>query len=726
MKKAVVILVALGLVIPTLVIGLILLMAASLLNSANQAASNDPCIAYQYMPDAGYGGIDPSLLPETITLSGRQAENLAGIVAQSQSMSKGGNNSAAIAAMTAYAESRIGQTPLNTIASSVDSPQGMFQQTTAWFSDFPREVFATEADPRNSPFESSKRFNWSLYSIVSGEARSQFESPAAIKQALSVLGVSTNGTPEQRWRQFQKADLSLVFKPGNVAGLNAFLVLTNAVQGHLTKGGILSGQNYNHPSATNFKNAFNEMSPQVAGLYGSNVIPISGASSISTSGEVTPLGVDASQESFVGDSFFTNGGVLSGADFPESAYVNARNGESLGNWALSSGNKPARDRLAAKTGSVTVSFGYNDTSEGRTSFADKIDAFMKVVGSERPVYWYTLHSLKPGTPYYTDSINATYAQHNKDLRDAAIRYPNLTLIDAGSVIDRKPLQYIGLDGLHLTSSGYALLWEMRQGVSNVSFVAGPNTTNIPAECLGSLGDFGTQQLVGTDGLPLNAPPESLKDGLTQEEFVNLGQTAVSNAPTPQAALAIKWALTNLGIPYACWATPNGQYSPPKTYSGNTYKSQYVARTGPDAYDCSSFVNSAYRKGAGMTDVNLVGTLSMGRAGGGRMPVYKPVDRRQMQPGDLIVYNSGGGAAGGHVMMFLGQSVPFTDENGKLNQSDDEWVTDTGSCGDVSRVKKLNRSDLSRIDRNWNVVRPTPTNSKSIDSIAAMAAGTQAG
>jgi len=91
------------------------------------------------------------------------------------------------------------------------------------------------------------------------------------------------------------------------------------------------------------------------------------------------------------------------------------------------------------------------------------------------------------------------------------------------------------------------------------------------------------------------------------------------APGPAAAVAVRVALEQLGKPYV--------------YAG----------AGPSNYDCSGLVMYAYAA-AGVTLVHY--TVA-------QYDETTPVSEDQLQPGDLVFYNTGSGAQPGHVAMYIG-------------------------------------------------------------------------
>ncbi|RJL24024.1 hypothetical protein [Bailinhaonella thermotolerans] len=82
--------------------------------------------------------------------------------------------------------------------------------------------------------------------------------------------------------------------------------------------------------------------------------------------------------------------------------------------------------------------------------------------------------------------------------------------------------------------------------------------------------------VGPDGCPVEAPRNTLREGSAKIGVQKLCVDSVDRAATPEAAKAIKWALTHLGWPYS---------QPKRMVWGWA--------------DCSSFTARAYKNGAGL-------------------------------------------------------------------------------------------------------------------------------
>lgn len=182
-----------------------------------------------------------------------------------------------------------------------------------------------------------------------------------------------------------------------------------------------------------------------------------------------------------------------------------------------------------------------------------------------------------------------------------------------------------------------------------------------------------QITVGTDGCPITAPTGTLRNGADTIGVERLCRHAVEHAATPQAANAIKWALAQLGAPYAC----NG-----------------VGRLADYRFDCSSLVSRAYYEGA---DVPIAGdtwapsTRSMTPWDGMTLdPHLAGIDPNAIRPGDLVLYNTcpQGGCGYQHVVMYLGII------------NDTPWMLHTNTCGDVAKVEPF----WGFTDHNYEVTR----------------------
>ena len=172
-----------------------------------------------------------------------------------------------------------------------------------------------------------------------------------------------------------------------------------------------------------------------------------------------------------------------------------------------------------------------------------------------------------------------------------------------------------------------------------------------------------QVAVGPDGCPTTAVPGTLRDGSELVGIVKLCRTAVAQAATPQAALAITWAFQHLGAVYACGG---------------------AGRMLPWRADCSSYVSRAYHEGAGLGtagDTWAPSTRDMIPWDGAKLdPHYVYVPPTALRPGDLVLYNScpQGGCPYRHVVMYLGSP-----DHGKTF-----FMAHTNSCGDVAHVSQF--------------------------------------
>ena len=170
-----------------------------------------------------------------------------------------------------------------------------------------------------------------------------------------------------------------------------------------------------------------------------------------------------------------------------------------------------------------------------------------------------------------------------------------------------------------------------------------------------------QQAVGPDGCPSTNVANTLRGGSEVFGAAKLCQIAVSQAATPQAALAIKWAFLHLGAAYACGG---------------------AGRMEPFRMDCSSFVSRAYAEGAGLNTAGATwapSTRNMVPWDGVALdPHYAYVAPQNLRAGDLVLYDTcpQGGCPYKHVVMYLGSP-----DGGKTF-----WMMHTNSCGDVAKVE----------------------------------------
>lgn len=165
-----------------------------------------------------------------------------------------------------------------------------------------------------------------------------------------------------------------------------------------------------------------------------------------------------------------------------------------------------------------------------------------------------------------------------------------------------------------------------------------------------------QTQVGPDGCPSSVPSGTLRNGAASIGAAELCARSVAQAATPEAAMAIKWAFSKLGVPYAC----------------NGMANQMSARLGPNYYDCSSLVSSAYKHGAKLPGIIVGSTRNIMPWDG--VPLdryYEYVAPGEGRPGDLVVQRSctSSPCAYQHVVMLLA----------------DGYQLHTNSCGDVAHV-----------------------------------------
>ena len=182
---------------------------------------------------------------------------------------------------------------------------------------------------------------------------------------------------------------------------------------------------------------------------------------------------------------------------------------------------------------------------------------------------------------------------------------------------------------------------------------------------------GPQTVVGADGCPVNAPGATLRGGAQELGINELCRLSVAEAPTPQAALAIKYALGQLGAPYAC---------------------RGVGRLDPFRFDCSSFVARAYADGAGVpltregwapSTRNMVpwDGIALDRH-------YALLSPKDLAPGDLVLYDTGG-ATYRHVVMVLANGyMVHTNACGDVLHVDRFWGTDAATKGQFLVARRV--------------------------------------
>lgn len=148
----------------------------------------------------------------------------------------------------------------------------------------------------------------------------------------------------------------------------------------------------------------------------------------------------------------------------------------------------------------------------------------------------------------------------------------------------------------------------------------------------------SQTTVGPDGCPTRAPSNTLRDGSARVGIAKICADSVARARTPQAAIAIKYALSHLGAPYS-----------------------QARRNEEGYYDCSSFTSRAYRA-AGLKfytgNAWVVSTFK-------RANWVVKIPYSQARPGDLVA------PVPGHIAMTLAGG----------------WKVHTNMTGDVSKVER---------------------------------------
>jgi cell wall-associated NlpC family hydrolase len=176
-----------------------------------------------------------------------------------------------------------------------------------------------------------------------------------------------------------------------------------------------------------------------------------------------------------------------------------------------------------------------------------------------------------------------------------------------------------------------------------------------------------QTVVGKSGCPKSVLESTVPVGI---RIKALCANAVRHAATPQAAVAIKWALVRLGAPYAC---------------------EGIGRMDAWRYDCSSYVSRAYYEGAGL------GTAGKDWAPSTRNMVpwdgvpldqhYAPIAPSELHPGDLVLYDTcpvGQTCPYRHVVMYLGPM-----EKGGV-----PMMAHTNGCGLVAHIDPFLGTDVA--------------------------------
>jgi cell wall-associated NlpC family hydrolase len=181
--------------------------------------------------------------------------------------------------------------------------------------------------------------------------------------------------------------------------------------------------------------------------------------------------------------------------------------------------------------------------------------------------------------------------------------------------------------------------------------------------LAEIGSVPPQTTIGPDGCPVDNVPGTLRDGADAIGAGALCRSAVAQAATPQAALAIQWAFSRLGSTYACGG---------------------AGRMLPWRMDCSSFVSRAYAEGAGLStagDTWAPSTRNMLPWDGVALdPHYGYVAPQALRAGDLVLYDTcpGGSCPYRHVVMYLGSP----------DGGESFWMAHTNACGDVAKVERF--------------------------------------
>lgn len=164
-------------------------------------------------------------------------------------------------------------------------------------------------------------------------------------------------------------------------------------------------------------------------------------------------------------------------------------------------------------------------------------------------------------------------------------------------------------------------------------------------------DFKHQLTVGPDGCPTSAPEGTLRGTAATLDVAVLCARSVALAPTPEAALAVKYAFRALGAAYAC---------------------DGIGRDLPMRYDCSSLVARAYAEGAGLltaTETWIPTTRNLlPWDGASQAPWARTIEAEDVLPGDLVLYDTAH-LASRHVVMVLA----------------DGYMLHVAECGDVANV-----------------------------------------
>jgi hypothetical protein len=211
--------------------------------TTDPAELDDSCMAQYY-------GELPGEAPRVSSarLAKYQERTLSTIIQVSQDTSMGGNT-AALAAMVAYAEIGLGKgSPTNRVG------WGAFQQDEGWWvNEFAEgaEVKGGPNDPRLDVYKATRKFMWSFRTRMkaNGEAGVMQEPVGEIESALNKLGVDTAGS-KNWWAAWKKADLSETF--ADPANRDAVITVAAQVQRFQTNG--LPSRISNTAAVRNYRN----------------------------------------------------------------------------------------------------------------------------------------------------------------------------------------------------------------------------------------------------------------------------------------------------------------------------------------------------------------------------------------------------------------------------------------------------------------------------------------
>ena len=160
-----------------------------------------------------------------------------------------------------------------------------------------------------------------------------------------------------------------------------------------------------------------------------------------------------------------------------------------------------------------------------------------------------------------------------------------------------------------------------------------------------------QLVIGADGCPSEVLEGTLRGAAAGLDVAEICALSVAQAPTAEAALAIKYAFRALGALYAC---------------------EGIGRAEPFRYDCSSLVSRAYAEGAGLltaTTTWIPSTRDLLPWGGhGQVSWSQTIEETEARPGDLVFYDTGH-VDSRHVVMLLADGL----------------MLHVAACGDVANV-----------------------------------------